>query len=167
MNNENQLKKDLKLIDNYIANVLSTWDNSTDNQRVLFGVYEESGELIGKEKKRLRGDIFESFENDVKKEVGDILYYLRLYGHLNNFKIENIEQVFTDFDFFQFNVWFAKDYISLIEFNKQENYIDLFNDIYSFIQTQNFDFSEIIKMNIDKLRDRHKRGKIKGSGDNR
>ncbi len=74
-----------------------------DNEKIMYsllGISSEVGELHGKIKKYIRGDKeHSSLVVDIKKELGDILWYLsdicRRYGFsLENVARENIEKLF-------------------------------------------------------------------------
>jgi len=154
----------IEVFDRYINNVLHTWSGENEKERCLFGLFEEAGEIVGKEKKRLRGDEMQDFDTQVKKEIGDFLYYLRLYGHLHNVKIDSNIEIYY-FKFTDFIEYFATDFGTYR--NVKHFYQDSFINILSLIEGLGFDFEEIIKLNVDKLNSRLERGKIHGNGDER
>lgn len=84
--------------------------------RLFLGICGEAGELAEVRKKYLRGDLNSTieFKKNVKKEVGDILWYCAV----------------------------------LLDF-------------------YGVDFGTVAQENLDKLKDRKNRGKIKGSGNER
>lgn len=65
----------------------------------ISGLAEEIGEVQGKFKKYLRGDLtLEQFNNATKKELGDVLWYLsdlagNLYMTLDNVAWDNLEKL--------------------------------------------------------------------------
>lgn len=83
----------------------------------VLGLTGEAGEIAEKVKKLIRdkdGEMTQEFVDDMKKELGDVLWYITAIADEFNLQLEDIAQV-----------------------------------------------------NVDKLTSRQKRGKLKGSGDNR
>lgn len=63
----------------------------------VFGLVEECGELVGKYKRMFRGDFSEQEAMEqVKKELGDILWYLSRVAADNGWELEEIAQVNLD-----------------------------------------------------------------------
>jgi NTP pyrophosphatase (non-canonical NTP hydrolase) len=155
----------------YIDKIYLTWNKGEEIKRCLLGLSEESGEFVGVFKKILRGDmqkknITEEEMNIRKKhELGDLLYYLRLYIDLKRITVITV----------------LKDDLSkeneidvLLGLNSEATKVKsvFFQDnflayILGVIDYFNFDFKEIIEMNVEKLAKRQKKGTINGSGDNR
>ena len=64
-------------IKEYLHGCLETWDGDSRQLRAILGLVGEAGEIAEKYKKFWRGDYDKSvdFWNDLKKELGDVLYY--------------------------------------------------------------------------------------------
>lgn len=63
----------------------------------VFGLVEEAGELIGKYKRMFRGDYSEAEAMEhIKKELGDVLWYLSRVAADNNWELEDIAQTNID-----------------------------------------------------------------------
>lgn len=60
-----------------------------DMERVL-GLGEESGEVLGLFKKKLRGDNNPLFNELLLKELGDILWYLSQVAKDNGFRLQDV-----------------------------------------------------------------------------
>lgn len=63
------------------------------------GLTEEAGEVAGKIKKMLRNDdgvVTPVFVDNVKKELGDVLWYLTKLGHHFGMSLEDIAQTNID-----------------------------------------------------------------------
>ena len=76
-----------------------TWGGKARKSRALIGISSESGEILEKLKKFLRGD-FDSiyFKESLKKELGDVLFYISVtcteYGfNLEEIAIANIQKL--------------------------------------------------------------------------
>lgn len=86
----------------YQKKTLNTYgDNAnTPNEklvRLTLGICEEGGEIAGKVKKWFRGDysltdFFTTFKKDIKKEIGDTLYYLAMLSNCLNADLEEIAE---------------------------------------------------------------------------
>lgn len=78
---------------------LNTWQGEQKLVRAFFGVAGESGELMERIKKHLRGDYdSEELSKRCSKEIGDILYYIAVTAHelglnLNTIADENIAKL--------------------------------------------------------------------------
>ena len=165
------MEKDLKKYDEYINDVLKTWGGKHQLQRAGLGIADETGELIGKFKKKLRGD--DVSDLDFKKEIGDILYYCRVYQHLNNLNI-NIND-FNNINTYKeehlyFHVLLQKSSLFILH-DFAEIYKKYFKsflaELFSYIHFKSYSVEEILQINTEKLQSRKKRNKIKGNGDNR
>jgi NTP pyrophosphatase (non-canonical NTP hydrolase) len=66
----------------YQQKCLNTWQGDQKLLRAFFGIAGESGELMERIKKHLRGDYgFEELKSRSYKEIGDILYYVAVTAH--------------------------------------------------------------------------------------
>ncbi|MBF0121703.1 MAG: nucleoside triphosphate pyrophosphohydrolase family protein [Desulfobacterales bacterium] len=64
-------------------------------QYLLLGLHEEGGEIAGKVKKVLRdekGVFSEKFKEDIKKELGDVLWYLSALAKEFGFDLNSIAE---------------------------------------------------------------------------
>lgn len=79
----------------YKKRVEDTWITKKENKdvdeiRIVLGICGESGEIAEKYKKSLRGD---SISNEaIKKEIGDVLYYIMKLCNVNEWNLEDILQ---------------------------------------------------------------------------
>ena len=90
---DNILKNEEKLsLSQYQEKIELTWiENEFDLQRILCGLSEESGEILGKFKKYFRGDYgFPKLRELAKKEIGDLFYYLAKICNFFNIEIEDV-----------------------------------------------------------------------------
>jgi len=102
-------------LNEYQTKVIDTWiSNEHDLERIVFGICGESGEIAEYFKKFYRGDFVTPDYTLIRKELGDVLYYLAMLCNQLGMKLEDVMQV-----------------------------------------------------NLNKLDDRKKRNKLKGSGDKR
>ena len=193
---------ELKTFSDYQKKALETNTYPEDKGLLLvaIGLGEEFGELIGKLDKyrdlddvknvnRNEGRVFEIEEEkekliiEVKKELGDVFWYLSMnFYYLNDeidFLLENYEHA-KKINGSVFQYLFQKTYLSYLGNIKKRFRDDLLNDKQCFdkllkllrflcfyCQAIDFDIKEILELNIEKLADRKKRGKIQGNGDNR
>lgn len=65
-----------------------------------------------------------------------------------------------------FSSWFSLNICKNL-YILDKKYVELFETLICFANSQSFKIKDIIKYNIKKLEDRKKRGVIKGNGDNR
>jgi len=68
----------------YQKRIEDTWiSNENDTNRIICGLFEEVGEIAGKFKKYFRKDFnYYQLELFLKKEIGDVFYYLvKLCSH--------------------------------------------------------------------------------------
>lgn len=80
----------------YQQKIENTWiTNPNDFSRILLGLFGESGEIAELCKKRLRGD-YDNFKEEflfkLRKEIGDVFYYLCKLCNYYGFSAENILQ---------------------------------------------------------------------------
>jgi len=67
--------------------------------RMILGICGEAGEIAEKFKKILRdkdGEIAQDFRDSVKKEIGDVLWYLAVLCDLLGIKFEDVAQANVD-----------------------------------------------------------------------
>jgi NTP pyrophosphatase (non-canonical NTP hydrolase) len=75
----------------YTNGCLETWGGNNKLERTVLGLNEEAGEVAGKAKKYLRGDYdLVEYSKIVKKELGDVLYYLAVCAHEHGFTLQDI-----------------------------------------------------------------------------
>lgn len=78
----------------YQNKIEDTWiSNPNDFSRIVLGIFGESGEIAELCKKRLRGDydnLKEEFLKLMRKEIGDVFYYLCKLCNYYGFSAENI-----------------------------------------------------------------------------
>ena len=72
-------------------------DNTSNERlaRLALGICEEGGEIAGKIKKYFRGDytpFFFTFKDEVRKEIGDTLYYLAMLSNVLNMDLGKIAE---------------------------------------------------------------------------
>jgi NTP pyrophosphatase (non-canonical NTP hydrolase) len=158
------MKKKLELYDNYISQVMETWTGENQFKRARLGLIEETGEILGKYKKRLRGDNVSDLE--LKKELGDAIYYCRILQKLIG---ENIDYEILELSYNLFEYSILDNHILFLNLAKCSTgrVVQYLATYFLLIKRLGFDFAEILEINRQKLQSRKKRGKIKGSGDNR
>ncbi len=77
----------------YQNRIEDTWiKNENDRERIILGIFGESGEIAELLKKKYRGDIIEDFLKKLRKEIGDVFYYLCKLCNYYGFSAENILQ---------------------------------------------------------------------------
>jgi hypothetical protein len=133
-----------------------------------FCLISETGELIGKFSKVLRGDNVE--KQDITKEVGDCIWSFCEVLSKDNISIEllpDIEYNETDLERILEDLVFFSLQIKRYPVAKIHSISCYYSAIVNFCVILNFDFWEVLQENIDKLTDRVNRGVIKSSGDNR
>lgn len=78
------------LAERYLDSIMVTGYKINSLEYLRLGIMEESGEIIGKAKRYLRGDYSkEEFKNQMGKEIGDLCWYLVLYSGKNGYKIKD------------------------------------------------------------------------------
>lgn len=88
--------------DDYQKDALSTYivgDGQLDIYRMVLGLCGESGEVAEKFKKQIRGDFdmsSETFKNELKKELGDVLWYLTVLSHMLGFSLKDVASANTE-----------------------------------------------------------------------
>ena len=82
-------------LNEYQTKTLDTWGGPERLTRAVLSLGEESGECIGKYQKWLRYDYdtkggYDAFVIDIKKELGDLLFYIAVTAHELNIPLEEI-----------------------------------------------------------------------------
>lgn len=158
-------------IKEYLQSVLLTGNSIQSLDYIKLGIIEESGEVAGKVKRFRRGDSSkEWFKDGMKKELGDLTWYLILYTyksgqHLAEFRspkntriMDNIYKI----EVLKANLISAK--------NKRHEYLatrSLINTVTDLAWNFGFTMEDIIQANMQKTKDRFLRNKIRGQGDER
>jgi NTP pyrophosphatase (non-canonical NTP hydrolase) len=77
----------------YTKGCLNTWEGENKLQEAWFGLFEEIGEIAGKQKKFVRGD-YDKLHRDIMliKELGDAMYYLHMLIYELGFSVEGVAQ---------------------------------------------------------------------------
>lgn len=160
----------------YLNHCLETWGEGNDEIRIKIGIEEEFGELAGKVKRWYRGDYKEhssmpeiAFQNDLKAEIGDCLYYLTMahkyFSDDSDFDIVDTSWLSEE----MFNPY--KCWTELMQSKRANtlrlNYKELINSLSVFANKMSISMEEVILYNIDKLMTRKAKGTIKGTGDDR
>ena len=146
-------------IENYTDHCLQTWGGKNQKERAELGIAGEFGEMCECQKKFLRGDFNEEERNKrMLKELGDCFYYLAIHSFLQK---DNRFVVFSQ----DFNEKFKFEYDVTVALTlKAETYMC---KCFAVLKALNFNLEEVLQANIDKLRSRAERNKIKGDGDER
>lgn len=80
----------------YQQRIEDTWiSNDKDLERILLGLCGEAGEIAEKHKKLYRGDYIGKkgiFREALKKEIGDVCYYLGKLANMWELDLEDILQ---------------------------------------------------------------------------
>lgn len=157
-------------VDEYLRNILITGNKINNLDYLKLGIFEELGEISGKIKKYRRGDYKkEEFKNNVKKEIGDLLWYLVLYSHVNKTPLKNFnkprnKRVMESVD----KLYALANFLKLKNNNIRGKVIkSMVNSTIDLSWSFGYTIDDICKANIAKIQDRLKRNKIKGSGDER
>ena len=152
-------------------NEIHITSNSIQSQDYLkLGISEEFGEILGNVKRYCRGDFGkEGFREQMKKEIGDLIYYLAVYeeriGQIKEFREPRKKGLKTNLHnlmALNANIFNAKHprHLTLAIHNMVDTATDL---AYNF----NLTMDEITQANVDNIRSRFNRNMIRGSGDER
>lgn len=157
-------------IKEYAQEIEDNTKNITDPEYFTLGIFEEYGEVIGKVKRFFRGDYQkDQFREQVKKELGDMLFYLVSYEnriqHLSEFrkpKPSRIKQNLRDLGALNLQIENPQSiyHLGIALRSAVDKVTDLASNF-------NLTLDEIIQTNLDKIHSRAERGVIKGSGDER
>lgn len=159
------------LAQDYLKSILVTGSKIKSLDYVRLGIYEELGEVAGKIKRFRRGDYKkEEFKNQIKKELGDLTWYLTLYNHLNGtptreFRRPRNKRIMNSLD----SLFMLQSYLTM---SKQARFRGLLiesmtNAVTDLAWSFGITMEDIVKDNIKKTQDRLARNKIKGQGDER
>jgi NTP pyrophosphatase (non-canonical NTP hydrolase) len=78
-------------INEYQKGTLETWSGDAKRQRSILGISGEAGEVAECFKKYLRGDYdYEAYRVKLKKELGDVLYYIAACAYEHDFMLSEI-----------------------------------------------------------------------------
>ena len=84
-------------LDDYQNGTLETWSGEDKVMRSILGVSGEAGEVAECVKKHLRGDYGEDVYYDkIKKELGDLLYYVAVCSREHGFNLSEVAQANYD-----------------------------------------------------------------------
>ena len=155
----------------YLQSVLITGSNIKSLEYARLGIWEELGEVAGKVKRFRRGDYKkEDFKSQIKKELGDLTWYLTLYNHINGtptrtFREPHNKRVMESLD----NLYMLQGYLLTAENPKFRGLTieAMTNSVTDLAWSFGFTMEDITKANIEKTKDRLSRGKIRGQGDGR
>lgn len=157
-----------------------------DDKRPVYpcmGLMGESGELIDKLKKIIRGD--DPDEEGIKKEIGDVLWYVARFCEDSGLKmsdywgIRTVRSYFGENQNFFLSTGLMKHVSKLCDRAWLESdtnqYLSIISECIGGILgvltrlCENFDYTieDAMRNNMDKLESRKKRGTIQGSGDER
>lgn len=159
------------LAQEYLSSVLITGNKIKSLEYARLGIWEELGEVAGKIKRFRRGDYTkEEFKLNMKKELGDLTWYLTLYNHLNNtptrkFNKPKNKRVMESLN----NLYELQGYLVTATEPKFRGLTieAMTNSVTDLAWSFGYTMEDICKANIQKTQDRLLRGKIKGSGDER
>lgn len=118
------------------------------------GYLSEVGELAGKLAKRVRGDVVS--DEAIMHEIGDCAWMCAVHDLLHSRVVVDVFSTFTIYDELH-------GIRELLDAGGE----DRFGAVRVFCEYLGFDFHECLRLNIEKLSSRQKRGVIQGDGDNR
>lgn len=159
------------MIQEYLQSVLLTGNNIKSLDYIKLGILEESGEIAGKVKRFRRGDYGkDGFKENMKKELGDLTWYLVLYAYKNEqplmeFRAPRNTRVMDNI----YKLEVLKANLVSAESQRQQ-YITtraMMNTVTDLAWNFGFTMEDITKANMQKTHDRLLRNKIKGQGDER
>lgn len=157
--------------ENFLKSVLITGNRINSLEYIKLGIMEEFGEIAGKIKRFRRGDYKkEAFKDNMKKEIGDLTWYLVLYEYKNgtlrgDFKPPRNKRVMTSID----NMELLKGHLMWSKHPRHQGLIieTMLQCTSDLAWSFGFTMEDICKANMQKTSDRLKRNMIKGSGDER
>ena len=180
---ENAIEEKMKFWEDYQEKAWSTCLPSCQNwDYLVLGLHSEIGELCGKFKKKIRGDYDdcpERFLEDVKAEIGDILWYTVsiLQFKKAHFSLKVFAFIYEDADTVNSMTHFAgslTSYSSIFiqtaddwRWTGECGFPNLLNTLALIARSLGFSIEEAATANIKKLAKRYNTGKIMGSGDYR
>ena len=159
------------------------------------GLTEECAEVLGKYAKRYRGDFDNNpqlFKDYLKKELGDVMWFVAQVALLNRTKlsvvtgVNTIERYAPDISFYlrrEADLAHEMVKIATLIYDGELMYCvadveslrkslifqleEIVARVYILAKENDFTMTEILNHNLDKLHDRKERNVIKGSGDKR
>ena len=164
-----------------LTSQFAIYPKETALEYLSLGLFSEVGEIAGLIKKKIRGDNLPDFDDLLKKELGDVAWYLsELANHIGD-----DDDVCRDTHLKKADKWSIVDAIahiedlvfdvnniscSVVNQNKREIHENVLYAIESWVCMVllfGFDVDEVLDLNIKKLSSRQERCVITGSGDNR
>lgn len=163
MNNE--------LMDKYLKSVLTTGDKINSLDYIRLGIMEEFGEIVGKIKRYRRGDYQkEEFKTNMKKELGDLTWYLVLYQHKNGvtkpgFRAPRNTRIMTNINTLEL----LKGHLAVAKMPKHKSLIvsTMIDTVTDLAWNFGLTMEDVCNYNMKKTQDRLFRNMIKGQGDER
>lgn len=165
----------MTLMNDYAKACQQTWKlaNKGGTTHLYLGIIGEFGEICDMLKKHIRGDFDKkALKSNIKKEIGDLTWYLITYAHdegllesRDEFPKPKESKVLDNI----FKMEELKGRLAKVK-NQHEKRVILKNLIGKTVNlANNFGYSieEICKSNIEKTYSRATRGKILGSGNDR
>lgn len=155
----------------YLKKILITGGNITSTDYLQLGIIEESGEIAGKLKKYMRGDFpYKQLKESIKKEIGDLSWYLVLYAYVNGYPIEKFREPHEK-DIMKNikNIEIMKGRLVKADHPRHQAKIieSLVGCSVDLASSFGYTMDEITNANIEKTMSRLARNKIRGSGDER
>lgn len=157
-------------IETYLNEISITSNSIKSEDYLKLGISEEYGEIIGKVKRYCRGDYQKDlFRDNIKKELGDLTYYVAvLEQRTNNIKElrepknKHLKDNLHNLTALNANIFNAKNprHLTLALHSMMNTITDL---AWNFGLTMD----EVMNSNVEKIKNRFIRNKIKGSGDER
>lgn len=159
------------LANKYLQSVLVTGGKIKSLEYARLGIWEELGEVAGKVKRFRRGDYNkEEFRSNMKKELGDLTWYLTLYNHLNGtptrqFREPQNKRIMDSLN----RLYELQGYLVTAENSKFRGLTieAMTNTVTDLAWSFGYTMEDICKSNIDKTMYRLANNKIRGSGDDR
>lgn len=160
-----------KLMKNYLESVLVTGSKIDSLDYIHLGIIEESGEIAGKVKKFYRGDYDQNtLRDNIKKEIGDLTWYLVLYGYKNGtlqsgFRSAKSHSLPHNIK----SLEILKGRLAIAKTPRHKGIVinTMINTVTNLANNFNLTMEDICQTNIAKIRDRLLRNVLKGSGDER
>lgn len=156
---------------NYLSSVLTTGSKINNLDYIHLGIIEESGEIAGKIKKFYRGDYDEAtLKDNLKKEIGDLTWYLVLYGHKNGtlqsgFKAAKSHSLSHNIK----SLEILKGRLAVAKTPRHKGIIinTMINTVTNLANNFNLTMEDVCQANISKINGRLARNTLRGSGDER
>lgn len=138
------------------------------------GLLSEIGELAGEAKRVIRddgGNLTSERKEKMIDELGDIMWYLSAISHERRSEefVTSLEEMQSDSQ----NLNTVNDFLNCIKnlpdifYNEEIKNKKFYQELFSLIEYLDTTLEEVLKRNIDKLRSRMDRDKIRGAGGDR